>query len=174
MELTEMEKRMLYQTEGTERYAVLREMSMVSRYAGDPARRKAAESLMEKLRPLEDVKCMEIVHDIRKNYRLPQEGRTIGELLAQARQRSGAEQLKGHDIMALERFDPEVRHMVIFDVLSVDSPVGDKGDRMRLFLTDAGYGKFKDRQEKGEIRIQNHAKVAPGGHLHYDRRDRAL
>ena len=174
MELTEMEKRMLYQTEGTERYAVLREMYMASRYAGDPARWKAAESLMEKLRLLADAECMEIVHDIRKNYRLPQEGRNIGELLAQARQRSGAEQLKGHDIMALERFDPEVRHMVIFDVLSVDSPVGDKGDRMRLFLTDAGYVKFKERQEKGEIRIQNHAKVAPGGHLHYDRRDRAL
>ncbi len=174
MELTEMEKRMLYQTEGTERYAILQEMSMASRYAGNPARRKAAESLMKKLRPLADAECMEIVHGIRENYRLPQEGRTIGELLAQARQSSGAEQLKGHDIMALERFDPEVRHMVIFDVLSGDSPVGDKGDRMRLFLTDVGYGKFKDRQEKGEIRIQNHAKVAPGGHLHYDCRDRAL
>ena len=174
MEFTEMEKRMLYQTEESERYAVLQEMSMASQYAGDPARRKAAKSLMEKLRPLTDAECMEAVHDIRKNYRLPQEGRTIGELLAQARQKSGAEQLKGHDIMALERFDPEVRHMVIFDVLSGDSPVGDKGDRMRLFLTDAGYGKFKDRQEKGEIRIQHHAKVAPGGHLHYDRRDRTL
>lgn len=147
---------------------------MASQYAGDPARRKAAKSLMEKLRPLTDAECMEIVHDIRGNYRLPQEGWTIGELLAQARQRSGAEQLKGHDIMALERFDPEVRHMVIFDVLSGDSPVGDKGDRMRLFLTDAGYGKFKDRQERGEVRIQNHAKVAADGHLHYDRRERAL
>ena len=115
MEFTEMEKRMLYQTEGSERYAVLQEMSMASRYAGDPARRKAAKSLLEKLRPLTDAECMEAVHDIRRNYRLPQEGRTIGELLAQARQRSGAEQLKGHDIMGLERFDPEVRHMVIFD-----------------------------------------------------------
>ena len=163
MEFTEMEKRMLYQTEGSERYAVLQEMSMASRYAGDPARRKAAKSLLEKLRPLTDAECMEAVHDIRRNYRLPQ-----------ARQRSGVEQLKGHDIMGLERFDPEVRHMVIFDVLSGDSTVGDKGDRMRLFLTDTGYERFKDRQEKGELRIQNHAKVAPGGHLHYDRRDRVL
>ena len=55
MEFTEMEKRMLYQTEGSERYAVLQEMSMASRYAGDPARRKAAKSLLEKLRPLTDV-----------------------------------------------------------------------------------------------------------------------
>ncbi len=93
MELNEMEKRMLYQTEGSERYAILHEMLMASRYAKAPDRRKAADILMEKLRPLSDGECMEIVHDIRKNYRLPKEGRTIGEMLAEARQKSGAGQL---------------------------------------------------------------------------------
>ena len=92
MEFTEMEKRMMDQREGSEWYAVLQEMSMASWYARNPAMRKAAKSLMEKLCP----------------------------------------------------------------------------------LTDAGYGKFKDRQEKGEIKLQNLAKVAPGGHLHYDRSDCAL
>ena len=173
MELTEMENRRLYQTEGTKRYAILQEISMASQYAGDPARRKAAKGLMEKLRPMSDAGCMDLVRDIQKNYRLPQEGRTIGELIAEARQKSGAEKLKGHDIMALERFDPEVRHMIVFDVLSGDSPVGDKGDKMRLFLTDAGYQKFLDSQERGEVKLKNHAKVSDG-HLHYDRRDRAL
>ena len=168
MELNEMEKRMLYQTEGSERYAVLHELLMASRYAKDPNRRRAADSLMETLRPLTDKECMEIVNGIRRNYHLPKEGRTIGELIAEVRQKSGAEQLKGHDIMALERFDPEVRHMVVFEVLSSDSFVGDKGDRMRLFLTDAGYRKFQERQEKGEIRIQEHLKVAPDGCLHHD------
>lgn len=123
--------------------------------------------------PLSDAECMDLVRDIQKNYRLPQAGRTIGELIAEARQKSGAEKLKGHDIMALERFDPEVRHMIVFDVLSYDAPVGDKGDKMRLFLTDAGYQKFLDSQERGEVKLKNHAKVS-GGHLHYDRRDRAL
>ena len=108
------------------------------------------------------------MHDIRKNYRLPQGGRTVGEMIAEARRKSGAEQLKGHDIMALERFDPEVRHMVVFEVISGDSSVGDKGDRMRLFLTDAGYGRFQERQEKGEIKIQEHLKVAPDGYLYHD------
>ncbi len=167
MELNEMEKRLLYQTEGSEWYAVLHELAMASRYAKDPDRRKAADSLIKKLNSLTDGECMEIVYDIRKNYRLPKGSRTVGEMLAEARQRSGAEQLKGHDIMALERFDPEVRHMVIFEVLSDDSFAGSKGDRVRLFLTDAGYHKFKGRQEQGEVRIENHAKVAPGGHLHY-------
>ncbi len=168
MELNEMEKRMLYQTEGNERYAIMHELLMASRYAKSPDRRRAADSLIEKMRPLKDGECMEIVHEIRKNYRLPKEGRTMGELLAEARQRSGAEQLKGHDVMALERFDPEVRHMVIFEVLLGDSFVGDKGDRMRLFLTDAGYQKFQDRQKKGEIKIQEHMKVASDGHLYHD------
>ena len=168
MELNEMEKRMLYQTDGSERYVILHELLMASRYAKDPDRRRAADSLMEKLRPLSDRECMEIVYDIRRNYRLPQGRRTIGEMIAEAGQKSGAEQLKGHDIMALERFDPEVRHRVVFEVLSGDSLVGDKGDRMRLFLTDAGYRKFQDRQEKGEIKIEDHMKVTPDGHLQHD------
>ena len=168
MELNEMEKRMLYQTDGSERYAILHELLMASRYAKDPDRRRAADSLMEKLRPLSDAECMEIVHDVRRNYRLPKGGRTVGEMIAEARQKSGAEQLKGHDIMALERFDPEVRHMVVFEVLSGDSFVGGKGERMRLFLSDAGYRKFQDRQEKGEIRIEDHMNVTPDGHLHHN------
>ena len=142
MEFTEMEKRLLYQTEGCERYAIINELSMASQYAGDPARRKAAKDLMEKLRPLSDAECMNLVRDIQKNYRLPKEGRTIGELIAETRQKSRTEKLKGYDIMALERFDPEVKHMIVFDVLSGDSPVGDKSDKMCLFLTDAGYQKF--------------------------------
>ena len=122
---------------------------------------------MAKLRVLSNAECMDLVKDIQKNYRLPYPARTIGE------KQSGAEKLKGHDIMALERFDPEVRHMIVFDVLSYDSSVGDKGDKMRLFLTDAGYQKFLESQERGEVKLKNHAKVS-GGHLHYDHRDHAL
>ena len=43
--------------------------------------------------------------------------------------------------------------MIVFDVLSYDSPVGDKGDKMRLFLTDAGYQKFF--REPGTGRSEN-------------------
>ena len=48
--------------------------------------------------------------------------------------------------------------MIVFDVLSYDPPVGDKGDKMRLFLTDAGYQKFLESQERGEVKLKNHAK----------------
>ena len=44
-------------------------------------------------------------------------------------------------------------------------------DKMRLFLTDAGYSKALENQEKGHIKIRNHAKVL-SGNLHYDHKDR--
>jgi hypothetical protein len=46
---------------------------------------------------------MDIVRDIQKNYLLPCPPRTIGEKIAEARQQSGTEKLKGHDIMALQK-----------------------------------------------------------------------
>ena len=173
MELNEMEKKLLFQVEGDYQSKILNELYMTVRYSNNSEQREAAQTLMSKLRVLSDAECMDLVRDIQKNYRLPHPPRTIGEKIAEARQLSSAEKLKGHDIMALERFDPEVKHMIVFDVLSYDSPVGDKGDRMRLFLTEAAYQKFLDSQERGEVKLKNHAKVS-GGNLYYDRRDRVL
>ncbi len=173
MELNEMEKRMLFQTEGDCQSKVLEELYITMRYSNNSGQRGIAESLMGKLRGLSDQECMDVVQDIQENYRLPYPPRTIGEKIAVARQQSGAEKLMGHDIMALERFDPEVKHMIVFDVLSDDAPVGAKGNKMRLFLTEAGYQKFLESGRRGEVKLKKHAKVS-GGHLHYDRRDRAM
>ena len=63
--------------------------------------------------------------------------------------------------------------MIVFDVLPHESPIGFKGDKMRLFLTEAGYSKALENQDKGFIKIRNHAKVR-SGNLHYDRKDREL
>ena len=126
-----------------------------------------AENLLKKLRELSEDDCRELICDIQRNYHLPWKARTVGEMIAVARQESGAQKLEGHDIMALERFDPEARHMIIFDVLSRESPIGDKGHRMRLFLTEVGYKKALESQDGSFIRILNHAKVVQG-HLRYD------
>lgn len=174
MELNEMEKKLLFQVEGDYQSKVLNELYMTVRYSNNSEQKEAAQTLMSKLRVLSDAECMDLVRDIQKNYRLPHPPRTIGEKIAEARQLSGAEKLKGHDIMALERFDPKVRNMVVFEVLSEDSFAGEKGDRVRLFLTDAGYRKFQSRQEKGEIKIQDHVKVLPGGYLQNERREKEL
>lgn len=99
--------------------------------------------------------------------------KTIGELLDEARKKSEAPKLAGHDIMDLERFAPDTRHMIVFDVLTHDSPVGWKGEKCRAFLTDQGYQKSLENERLGHIKIRNHAKVV-AGNLHYDRKDREL
>ncbi len=97
--------------------------------------------------------------------------KTLGELMEEMRIKAGAQNYRGHDYMDLARFDENTRHMIIFDVLSHDSPVGFNGERMRLFLSDTGYQKALENQEKGYIRILNHAKVIRGD-LVYDHKDR--
>ncbi len=173
MKLTENEKRLAYQSESTDQIGTLHELAMLNRYVTKLETKETSESLLRKLRTLSADECMAVVNDIQKNYRLPEKPQTIGKMLAEARQKSGTERLAGHDIMALERFAPDTRQMVIFDVLSHESPVGNKGERMRLFLTEQGYQKSLDNQDKDHIKIKNHAKVM-GGYLYYDRKDRAL
>ena len=171
--LTEDEKRMVFQLESCRRYDAIQEIAMLCRYTRDYDIKATAENLLKKLRELSEDDCRELIRDIQRNYRLPWKARTVGEMIAVARQESGARKLEGHDIMALERFDPEVTHMIVFDVLSGESSIGDKGDRMRLFLTEAGYKKALENQDKSFIQILNHAKVVQG-HLQYDRPYRYL
>ena len=165
--LTENEKRMVFQLEGCNRYDAIQEIAVFCQYTRDHDKRNIAENLLKKLRELSENDCRELICDIQKNYHLPRKAKTVGEMIAVARQESGAQKLEGHDIMALERFGPEVKHMIIFDVFSRESPIGDKGHRMRLFLTEVGYKKALESQDKSFIRILNHAKVAHG-HLRYD------
>ena len=171
--LTDDEKRMVFQLEGCHRYDAIQEIAVFCQYTRDHDKRATAENLLKKLRELSENDCRELIRDIQRNYRLPWKARTVGEMIAVARQESGARKLEGHDIMALERFDPEVTHMIVFDVLSGESPVGDKGERMRLFLTESGYQKALENQNKAFIQILNHAGVIQG-HLRYDRTDRDL
>ena len=173
MKLSEEEKRMVYQIESTNQNAALNEIYMTWRYTRSQATKDTTESLLKKLRPLSDKECMDVIREVQTNYHLPEKARTVGEMLAEARQQSGAQKMAGHDIMALERFDPDTRHMIVFDVLSHESPMGYKGDKMRLFLTEARYGKAMENQDKGFIKIKNHAKVI-AGNLRYDHKDREL
>ena len=168
--LTEDEKRMVFQLEGCRRYDAVQEIAVFCQYTRDHDKRATAENLLKKFRNLSEDDCRELICDIQRNYHLPWKARTVGETIAVVRQESGARKLEGHDIMALERFDPEVAHMIVFDVLSRESPIGDKGERMRLFLTEAGYKKALENQDRSFIQILNHARVSQW-HLRYDRLD---
>ena len=100
------------------------------------------------------------------------EHKTIGQLMEEMRLKAGAQNYHGHGYMDLERFAEDTRHMIIFDVLTDESPVGWKGERNRLYLSDVGYQKALDNQKAGNIKIISHAAVAKGN-LYYDHRDMA-
>ena len=81
------------------------------------------------------------------------ERKTVGQLMEEMRLKAGAQNYHGHEYMDLERFAEDTRHMIIFDVLTHDSPVGWKGERTRLFLTEAGYQKSLENQERATSRF---------------------
>lgn len=53
-----------------------------------------------------------------------QRNSTIGELMERKRIQDGAKEYQGHTYMDLARFDEATKHMIIFDVLTNESPVG--------------------------------------------------
>ena len=68
----------------------------------------------------------------------------------------------GHDILAVERFQDESRHMIVYDVLEPGSPYGEDGARMRLFLSDEGYTQVLGAEQNGQIKINRHAAIIEG------------
>lgn len=100
------------------------------------------------------------------------ERKTIGELMEEMRMKAGAKEYHGHSYMDLNRFADDTRHMIIFDVLTNDSPIGWKGERTRVYLTEEGYQKSLINQELGHIKIISHARVAKGN-LYYDHKAQA-
>ena len=76
----------------------------------------------------------------------------------------------GHDILAVERFRDETRHMIVYDVLETGPPYGEEGPRMRLFLSDEGYAQALDAEQSGLIKIKRHAVIIEGHILKDDGR----
>ena len=72
-----------------------------------------------------------------------------------------ARELKGHNILAVERFRDSTRWMIEFSVLRSGS-YGSPGDEMRLFLTEDGYRQALDAQRSQQIKIKRHAHVVEG------------
>ena len=79
MELSENEKRMLYQMEGCGLESVIRDLRTSAMYAPRPEQRKTAESVIQKLRAMPEDESWGLVMDIRRNYHVPGGAKTIGE-----------------------------------------------------------------------------------------------
>lgn len=68
----------------------------------------------------------------------------------------------GHDLLAVERFHDDTRHMIEFQVLSEDNPADTQEACVRQFLTEEAYAKALQDQETGRIRIYKHANIIEG------------
>ena len=73
-----------------------------------------------------------------------------------------ARELKGHNILAVERFQDSTRWMIEFAVRKPRSPYGSPGDEVRLFLTEDGYRQALDAQRGQQIKIKRYAHVVEG------------
>ena len=72
-----------------------------------------------------------------------------------------ARELKGHNILAVERFQDNTRWMIEFSILNPCS-YGSSGDEMRLFLTEDGDQATLLSQQLREIKIKQYAHVIEG------------
>ena len=82
-----------------------------------------------------------------------------------------ARELKGHNILAVERFRDETRWMIEFSVRSPRAAYGSPGDEMRLFLTEDEYQAALLSQKRREIKIKKCANVIEG-HILYVKKKR--
>ena len=82
-----------------------------------------------------------------------------------------ARELKGHNILAVERFQDSTRWMIEFAVRKPRTPYGSPGDEVRLFLTEDGYQAALLSQQRREIKIKKCAHVVEG-HVLYVKKKR--
>ena len=83
--------------------------------------------------------------------------------------RINSEIIHGHDLLCVERFLDATKHMIIFDIHSQDSTYGNKGQRIRLFLTEQEYFRAEDAHKHREIKILQHYSIIEG-HIIPDKR----
>lgn len=83
-----------------------------------------------------------------------------------------ARELKGHNILAVERFRDETHWMIEFSVRSPRASYGSPGDEMRLFLTEEGYQAALLSQQRREIKIKRYARIIEGHILDFKPRKR--
>jgi len=89
----------------------------------------------------------------------------------QLKQPGKSKTITGQGEMDIARFYEETRHMIVFDVYEWECPVGDKGERTRIFLSDDGYQQAVESEARGEMKIVRHARICKGN-MFYDTPER--
>ena len=73
-----------------------------------------------------------------------------------------ARELKGHNILAVERFQDNTRWMIEFSVLRPSTAYGSPGEEIRQYLTEDGYQTALQSQQRKEIKLKRYARVIEG------------
>ncbi len=94
----------------------------------------------------------------------------LGAMRERIKLYEGVEEYLGHEYFEKIRYSGKTHHMIIFDVLSLESPIGEYGGRNRLYLSDEEYQEAVKQHKDGSIKIVSHA-FALQGNLYYDKRD---
>jgi len=94
-------------------------------------------------------------------------GEKMQQRLADAKTQAKEPEVNGQPLDDVMRFADTTQHMIVFDVLDFACPVGDSGERLRIFLSDEGYADTLASQSRSEMKILRHARVKNGA-LHYD------
>lgn len=161
MRFTESELGMVCQYAATTKAETIGGMKETVPVIKDPLTKAIMENAIEKLQKIPEPECSQFIADTKAHF-LAERDNSIRRQLAEAKKQINQPTMQGHDLTGMERFLPETRHMITFDVQSSDSPVGFKGERYRLFLSDEGYKNAKASEQRGEIRITSHAAVSDG------------
>lgn len=166
MEFNESELEMIYQYAAADKAATLAGLQEIVPVIQDLLTKVIVERTIEKLQKVPEPECSQFIADT-KAYFLEKRDNSIRRQLAEAKAKQPV--MQGHDLMGLERFMEDTRHMITFDVLNNDSPVGYRGERYRCFLSDERYQNARKSEQRGEIKIRSHAAVA-AGHLYPDKK----
>lgn len=67
--------------------------------------------------------------------------------------------ITGHDLLAVERYHDDTRHMIEFLVFT---DCGKEGQYIRRFLNERDYAAALEAQRKGHIRIRKHGSIIEG------------
>lgn len=70
--------------------------------------------------------------------------------------------MRGHDLLAVERFRDDTRHMIEFEVLKDGNLIALRGETARMFLSEDGYQLALRSEALREIRITRHELVVEG------------
>lgn len=168
MKFNESELEMVYQYAAANKATTLAGLQEIVPIIRDTPTRAIVERTIEKLQAIPEPQCSQFITDTKASF-MDKRDTSIRRQLAEAKEQAKQPVMQGHDLMGLERFMEDARHMITLDVLSNDSPVGCKGERYRFFLSDEGYRNAKKSEQRGEIKIRSHAAVMVG-HLHLDKK----